>query len=667
MNWEEAKIRIQKLIEELEYHNHKYYVLAQPEISDFDYDIMMKELQNLETMFPEFLDQNSPSQRVGSDRNLEFVQVKHKYDMLSLSNTYNEGELRDFDNRVQKLLMEPAVYVCELKFDGTAIGLTYEQGVFVRAITRGDGEFGDDVSANVRTIKSIPMKLMGDGFPEEFEIRGEIFMSHQAFNQNNKLREESGEQLMVNPRNAAAGTLKMQNSSIVAQRGLDCYLYYMLGQKLPSDSHFENLKIAKAWGFKVSEHIKMAQNIDEVRQYIQHWDKERRNLPYDIDGIVIKVDSLSKQKQLGFTSKSPRWAISYKFKAERVATKLLSVDFQVGRTGAITPVANLEPVFLSGSTVKRASLHNADQIALFDLKINDMVYVEKGGEIIPKIVGVELESRDKSAIDIVYITKCPECGADLIREDGEAKHYCPNEFACPPQIKGKIQHFISRKAMNIDGLGEETVGLMYEKGLVKDIAGLYDLKKEQLVPLERMGEKSAENIITGIEASKKTPFEKLLFALGIRFVGETVAKKLATAFENIDNLSNASFENLIAVEEIGDRIAESLIRYFQSEIGRELIEKLKKAGLKFQIEESDIKKTNKLEGKSFVISGVFEKYSRDELKDMITLNGGKNTGSISAKTDFVLAGDKMGPSKMEKAEKLSVKIISEDEFLGMIK
>ncbi len=664
---EEAIKRIQELRQELEYHNHKYYVLAQPVISDYDYDIKLKELQKLEIEFPEFFDPNSPTQRVGSDRNMEFIQVKHKYEMLSLSNTYNEGELRDFDNRVQKLLMETAPYVCELKFDGTAIGLTYENGVFIKGITRGDGEFGDDVTANVRTIKSIPMKLIGDNFPDEFEIRGEIFMSHFAFEKLNKQREENGDPLMVNPRNAAAGTLKMQNSSAVAQRGLDCYLYYMLGEKLPSDSHFENLRNAGLWGFKVSEHIKKAQNIDEVWQFIQYWDKERINLPYDIDGIVIKVDSLSKQRQLGFTSKSPRWAISYKFKAERVATKLLSVDFQVGRTGAITPVANLDPVFLSGSTVKRASLHNADQIAIFDLKINDLVYVEKGGEIIPKIVGVDLESRDQSAIEIFYITECPECGAELIREEGEAKHYCPNEFSCPPQIKGKIQHFISRKAMNIDGLGEETIDLMYTKGLIKDITGLYDLKKEQLVPLERMGEKSAENIINGIEASKNTPFEKVLFALGIRFVGETVAKKLAAAFENIDNLSQASFEDLIAVDEIGDRIAESVIKYFKSDSGKNLIDKLKVAGLKFQIEENNIQKSNKLEGKSFVISGVFEKYSRDELKDLIILNGGKNVGSISAKTDFILAGDKMGPSKLEKAEKLGIKMIGEDEFLEMIK
>ncbi len=667
MNRDEAKNKIFGLRAELEYHNHKYYVLAQPEISDYDYDIKMKELQKLEMEFPEFFDQNSPSQRVGSDRNIEFVQVKHKYEMLSLSNTYNEGELRDFDNRVQKLLMEAVPYVCELKFDGTAIGLTYEEGIFVKAVTRGDGEFGDDVSANVRTIKSIPMKLHGKGFPDEFEIRGEIYLPHLSFNKINKIREENGEPLMANPRNAAAGTLKMQNSSIVASRGLDCFLYYLLGEKLPSDSHSENLKVAGEWGFKVSEQIRRVQNIDEVWKYVQYWDKERYNLPYDIDGIVIKVDSLSKQKQLGFTSKSPRWAISYKFKAERAATKLLSVDFQVGRTGAITPVANLEPIFLSGSTVKRASLHNADQIALFDLKINDMVYIEKGGEIIPKIVGVDLESRNESAIDIVYITKCPECGAELVREEGEAKHYCPNDSACPPQIKGKIIHFVGRKSMNIEALGEETIELLYNNNLVTDISGLYELKKEQLLPFKKSGEKWAENIINGIETSKSVSFEKVLFAIGIRFVGETVAKKLAAAFENIDKLSQAKFEDLIAVEEIGDRIAESVIGFFNSETGKELVQKLKRAGLKFQLEEGNLPKSNKLESKSFVISGVFEKYSRDELKELITLNGGKNVGSISAKTDYVLAGDKMGPSKLEKAEKLGIKIINEDEFLEMIK
>jgi len=666
MEKSEAKQKIEQLRTELAHHNHKYYVLAQPEISDYDYDMKMKELQKLETDFSEFYDANSPSLRIGSDRNEEFVQVKHKYDMLSLSNTYNEEELRDFDKRVQKLLNGPTSYVCELKFDGTAIGLTYENGIFVRGVTRGDGEYGDDVSANVRTIKSIPLKLSGEDFPSEFEIRGEIFMPHNVFESINEKKIAAGENAMVNPRNAASGTLKMQNSSVVAGRGLDCYLYYMLGENLPSDSHFENLQQAKKWGFKISNDTKKAKDIDKVLKFIEHWDKERNNLPYDIDGIVIKVDSLALQKQLGFTSKSPRWAISYKFKAERVATKLLSVDYQVGRTGAITPVANLESVFLAGSTVKRASLHNADQIELLDLKINDWVYVEKGGEIIPKIVGVEESKRDDTAHDIIYISKCPECSTELVREEGEAKHYCPNEFGCPPQIKGKIQHFISRKAMNIDGLGEETIDLLFNEGLVKNIADLYELEKEQLLPLERMGEKSADNIIKGIEESKNIPFEKTLYALGIRFVGETVAKKLAAALENIDKLTSASFEELVDVEEIGDKIAESIKAFFQSDISIRLLKKLKQAGLKFEIEDSGEEKTDKLKGKSFVISGVFEKYSRDELKGLITNNGGKNTGSLSKKTDFLLAGDKMGPAKLEKAQKLGLKIISENEFLEMI-
>ena len=667
MEKEQTKQKIEELRKELAHHNHQYYVLAQPEISDYDYDMKMKELQKLETDFPEFFDANSPSLRVGSDRNEEFVQVKHKYDMLSLSNTYNEEELRDFDKRVQKLLNGPTNYVCELKFDGTAIGITYENGVFVRGVTRGDGEFGDDVSANVRTIKSIPLKLRGTDFPTEFEIRGEIFMPHKVFDKINEQKVEAGDAPMVNPRNAASGTLKMQNSAIVAKRGLDCYLYYMLGENLPSDSHFENLQLAKNWGFKISNDTKRAENIDEVLKFIEFWDKERNNLPYDIDGIVIKVDSLALQKQLGFTSKSPRWAISYKFKAERVTTKLLSVDYQVGRTGAITPVANLESVFLAGSTVKRASLHNADQIELLGLKINDWVYVEKGGEIIPKIVGVEESKRDSTALDIIYISRCPECDTELVREEGEAKHYCPNEFGCPPQIKGKIQHFISRKAMNIDGLGEETIDLLFNEGLVKNIADLYVLKKEQLLPLERMGEKSADNIVKGIEASKNIPFEKVLYALGIRFVGETVAKKLAAAFENIDKLASASLDELIDIEEIGGRIAESTQQYFQSESSTELLERLKQAGLKFEMEDTGEVKTDKLGGKTFVISGVFEKYSRDELKDLITNNGGKNTGSLSKKTDFLLAGDKMGPAKLEKAEKLGLNIISEDEFLEMIR
>jgi DNA ligase (NAD+) len=664
---ENIKQKIEQIREQLAHHNYLYYVKSQPEISDYEYDLLMKELQRLEDAHPEFFDPNSPTQRVGSDINKEFKQVKHKYGMLSLSNTYNEGELRDFDQRVRKLINKTPTYVCELKFDGTAIGLTYKNGVFIRALTRGDGLVGDDVSDNVRTIKSIPLKLRGEGYPDEFEIRGEIFMPRKVFDELNKQRIEAGEEPYINPRNTAAGSLKLQNSSEVAKRKLDCYLYYMLGENLPSDSHYENLQYAKKWGFKISEHIKLAESIDQVLQYINYWEENRKELPYDIDGIVIKVDSLALQKQLGFTAKSPRWAISYKFLAERVPTKLLSIDYQVGRTGAITPVANLSPVFIAGTTVKRASLHNADQIELLDLHINDTVFVEKGGEIIPKVVGVDKENRPEDAVKIKYITHCPECGSKLVRKEGEAKHYCPNEFACPPQIKGKIEHFISRKAMNIDGLGSETIDLLFEQGLVKNIADLYELKKEQLVPLERMGEKSAENVIKAIQKSKKTAFHRVLFALGIRYVGETVAKKLAEYFGGIDALARASFDDLIAVDEIGEKIAESIIDYFKSDYNKNLINRLKNYGLQFSAEKNTEKKSDKLNGLSIVISGVFQKHSRDELKELIVANGGKNTGSISKKTDYLLAGDKMGPAKREKAEKLGVKIISEDEFLDMIK
>ncbi len=663
----DIKEKIDKIRQELQHHNHQYYVLSEPEISDYKYDMKMKELQSLEKKYPEFFDINSPTQRVGSDINQEFTQVKHKYDMLSLSNTYNEAELRDFDNRVKKLIQQPVQYVCELKFDGTAIGLIYEQGKFVRAVTRGDGEYGDDVSANVRTIKSIPLHLFGDNYPEEFEIRGEIIMPHSSFEKLNRERIKSGSLPMANPRNAASGSLKMQNSAAVAKRNLDCFLYYMLGENLPSSSHYENLQQAKQWGFKISKHIKKVENIEEVIEYINYWDKKRGELAYDIDGIVIKVDYSEFQKQLGFTSKSPRWAISYKFKAERVATKLLSVDFQVGRTGAITPVANLQPVQLAGTIVKRASLHNADQIKLLDLKINDMVYVEKGGEIIPKIVGVDKSLRGKDIEEIHYITRCPECNTELVREEGEAKHYCKNENACPPQIKGKIEHFIGRKAMNIDGLGEETIDLLFKKGLIKNIADLYTLRKEELLPLDRMGEKSANNIIAGIEESKKISFDKLLYALGIRFVGETVARKLASSFLSIDNLQKATTEQLIDTEEIGSKIAESITEYFQQDTNVEIINRLKEYGLNLELskeEQEDV--SNKLQAKTFVISGVFSKYSRDEIKALILKNGGKNTGSISKKTDYLLAGDKIGPSKLEKAKKLNIKIISEDEFLEML-
>ncbi len=661
------KEKIDQLRAELRHHNYKYYVVSQPEITDYDYDMKMKELQKLEAENPEFFDANSPTQRVGSDINKEFTQVKHKYDMLSLANTYNEGELRDFDNRVHKLIQQPVQYVCELKFDGTAIGLIYKNGVFERAVTRGDGKYGDDVSENARTIKSIPLHLFGNDYPDEFEIRGEVIMPHDVFENLNKERIKSGKEAMANPRNAASGSLKQRNSATTAKRNLDCFLYYILGENLPSTSHYENLQQAKKWGFKISNYIKKVDNIDEVIEYIKYWDTERYNLPYDIDGIVIKVDAAELQKQLGFTAKSPRWAISYKFKAERVATKLLSIDFQVGRTGAITPVANLEPVQLAGTVVKRASLHNADQIKLLDLKINDTVYVEKGGEIIPKIVGVDKSMRDENSKDIVYISRCPECNTELHREEGEAKHYCTNEYACPPQIKGKIEHFIGRKAMNIDGLGEETIDLLFTEGLIKNIADLYTLRKEQILPLERMGEKSANNIIVSIEASKNVSFDKLLYALGIRFVGITVAKKLAETFISVDNLQSASMEQLIDTDEIGTKIAESVIDYFKQEANIEIINRLKEYGLNFELsQENEDEKTDILQSKSFVISGVFSKYSRDELKELITKNGGRNTGSISKKTDYLIAGDKMGPAKLEKAKKLNIKIISEDEFLEML-
>jgi DNA ligase (NAD+) len=937
-----AKDKIQMLRKELNYHNHRYYVMAMPEISDYDYDMKMKELQQLEVDFPEFFDANSPSLRVGSDKNEDFVQVKHKYDMLSLANTYNNEELRDFDSRVKKLINREFEYVCELKFDGTAIGLTYENGRFVRGVTRGDGIAGDDVSANVRTIKSIPMQLHGSGFPDEFEIRGEIYLSHKAFEKINKLKEENGEEAMANPRNAAAGTLKMQNSALVAQRGLDCFLYYMLGENLPSDSHLKNLELAKSWGFRISEHAKKVKDIEGVIAFIEYWDNERKKLPYDIDGIVIKVDSLSLQKQLGFTAKSPRWAISYKFKAERQSTRLLSVDYQVGRTGAITPVANLEPVFLAGTTVKRASLHNADQIALLDLKINDMVFVEKGGEIIPKIVGVDTESRGKDALNINYISNCPECGTELIRQEGEAKHYCPNEFGCPPQILNRISHFVSRKAMDIDSLGEGIISLLLEKKLIQNYADLYSLKdkKDELIGLERINipdvydtpkipidkviygfeigyknisfynaqvlasyfktlnnliqatpnelakvenlkfsksqskvkilqqiadyktdlfntivieklkpeldstdgitlncilecfqiqgvdkydikalsnhfdfilqiqkasfqelinvlgseqkvnnvvkalsnkrnqdiilklntltktvlqEKTVDNLLTGIEKSKEKPFHKTLFALGIKDIGETISKTLISNISNIDEMIRASNPNLLIeikskfvklfpnetfttkensynikrdIEE-SEKLADTIKPFFtllklkvlQKEFLRlfytfdglsnsnitendtevvvrniikelipdaifhykrfslldvsiisnllqflgekrnlKIIEKLKLEGVKFyQREENDIIKSDILKDKSIVISGTFEHYSRDEYKQMIEENGGKNISSISTNTSFLLAGEKVGPSKLEKAQELNIDIISENEFLKLLK
>ena len=662
------KERIDQLRTDLHRHNYNYYVLNTPEISDKEFDDMMRELQDLEKEHPEYQDENSPTMRVGSDLNKNFTQVTHKYPMLSLGNTYSENEVTDFYDRVKKALNEDFEICCELKYDGTSISLTYENGKLVRAVTRGDGEKGDDVTDNVKTIRTIPLVLHGNNYPEHFEIRGEILMPWEVFEELNREKEAREEPLFANPRNAASGTLKLQNSAIVASRKLDAYLYYLLGEELPCDGHYENLQTAAGWGFKISEHTKKTHSLEEVFEYIRYWDTERKNLPVATDGIVLKVNSMRQQKSLGFTAKSPRWAIAYKFQAERALTRLNRVTYQVGRTGAITPVANLDPVQLSGTIVKRASLHNADIIEGLDLHIGDMVYVEKGGEIIPKITGVDKDARGMLIGEKVkFITHCPECGSKLVRYEGEAAHYCPNETACPPQIKGKIEHFISRKAMNIDGLGPETVDAFYRLGLIKDTADLYQLTAEDIKNLDRMGEKSAENIIKGIKASKEVPFERVLFALGIRFVGETVAKKIAKSFNNIEELENADLEKLTSIDEIGEKIAQSILIYFSSPLNVSLIERLKSAGLQLYRKEEDLNEyTDKLAGQSIVISGVFTHHSRDEYKDLIEKNGGKNVGSISTKTSFILAGENMGPSKLEKAHKLGIKIISEDEFLTLI-
>ena len=662
-----VKEKIDQLRADLHRHNYNYYVLNAPEISDKEFDDRMRELQELEKEHPEYQDDNSPTMRVGSDLNKNFTQVAHKYPMLSLGNTYSESEVTDFYDRVKKALNEDFEICCELKYDGTSISLTYENGKLVRAVTRGDGEKGDDVTDNVKTIRSIPLVLHGS-YPESFEIRGEILMPWEVFEELNREKEAREEPLFANPRNAASGTLKLQNSAIVASRKLDAYLYYLLGEELPCDGHYENLQAAAGWGFKTSEHMKKAHSLEEVFEYIRYWDTERKNLPVATDGIVLKVNSMRQQKNLGFTAKSPRWAIAYKFQAERALTRLNKVTYQVGRTGAVTPVANLDPVQLSGTIVKRASLHNADIIEGLDLHIGDMVYVEKGGEIIPKITGVDKDARSMLIGEKVkFITHCPECGSKLIRYEGEAAHYCPNETSCPPQIKGKIEHFISRKAMNIDGLGPETVDMFYRLGLIKNTADLYQLTADDIKNQDRMGEKSAENIIKGIEASKEVPFERVLFALGIRFVGETVAKKIAKSFNDIDELENANLEKLINIDEIGEKIAQSILTYFANPLNRELIERLKSTGLQLYRREEDLSGyTDKLAGQSIVISGVFTHHSRDEYKELIEKNGGKNVGSISAKTSFILAGENMGPAKLEKAHKLGIKLMSEDEFLTLI-
>lgn len=661
------KERIDWLRAELHRHNYNYYVMNAPEITDKEFDDLMRELQDLEKEHPEYADENSPTMRVGSDLNKNFTQVAHKYPMLSLGNTYSESEVTDFYERVKKALNEDFEICCELKYDGTSISLTYEDGKLVRAVTRGDGEKGDDVTDNVKTIRTIPLVLHGD-YPSTFEIRGEILMPWESFEALNREREAREEPLFANPRNAASGTLKSQNSSVVAARKLDAYLYYLLGEDLPADGHYECLQKAAQWGFKISEHMKKARTLEEVFDYINYWDTERKNLPVATDGIVLKVNSLRQQKNLGYTAKSPRWAIAYKFQAERALTRLNKVSYQVGRTGAITPVANLDPVQLSGTVVKRASLHNADIIEGLDLHIGDMVYVEKGGEIIPKITGVDTDARGILLGEKVkFITRCPECGTPLVRFEGEAAHYCPNETACPPQIKGKIEHFISRRAMNIDGLGPETVDMFYRLDLIKDAADLYRLTVDDIKDLDRMGQKSAENIVNGIAASRSVPFERVLFALGIRFVGETVAKKIARSFKSIDEVEQASLETLMSVDEIGEKIAQSIVSYFGNPLNRNLVERLKEAGLQFSRSEEDLSGyTDKLAGQSIVISGVFEHHSRDEYKEMIERNGGKNVGSISSKTSFILAGANMGPAKLEKAQKLGIRIMSENEFLDLL-
>lgn len=664
----DEKQRIMQLRRELHEHNYKYYVLNQPEISDQDFDFMMHELQDLEAKHPELADPNSPTQRVGSDLNHEFQQVTHKYPMLSLANTYNEQDVAEWYDSVKRGLNgEDFEVCCEMKYDGLSISLTYVDGKLVRGVTRGDGVHGDDVTANVKTIRAIPLVLTGTGYPQEFEIRGEILMPWKVFERLNAEREAAEEPLFANPRNAASGTLKSQNSALVASRQLDSYLYYLLGEELPCDGHYENLEAARKWGFKISEGMKKVRTLQEIYDYINYWDKERKNLPVATDGIVLKVNSLRQQRNLGYTAKSPRWAIAYKYKAERACTRLNEVSFQVGRTGAVTPVANMDPVQLAGTTVKRATLNNEDFIRSLDLHIGDYVYVEKGGEIIPKIVGVDLDQRPIIAQPVRFITHCPECGTKLVRYEGEAAWYCPNDAGCPPQIKGRIEHFISRRAMNIDSIGPETVDDFYRQGLVHNVADLYTIDVQQING-DGSRQKSAMKIISGIEESKKVPFERVVFALGIRFVGETSGKLLARHFKNIDALMNATLEELLEIDGIGEVMAKSIIIYFHNEGNMQIVERLRSYGLQMALSREQMENASDLlQGKSIVISGVFQHHSRDEYKMMIEQNGGKNVGSISGKTSFILAGDNMGPSKLQKAEKLGIRIVSEDEFLEMIK
>lgn len=660
----QPKDKIDQLRALLNEQNYRYYVLNDPLMSDFEYDKLMRELQDLEQANPQYADPNSPTQRVGSDRANQFASVTHRFPMQSLSNTYSREEVTDFDTRIRKEVGE-VEYVCELKFDGTSISLLYEHGRLVRAATRGDGTVGDDVTENVRTIRSIPLQLRGGGYPDLFEIRGEILMPYKSFERLNREREDIGETPFANPRNAAAGSLKQQSSAVTASRDLDAYLYMLAGDEMPYATHYESLLAARQWGFKVSDQMKLCRNLDEVMEFIRYWDKARESLPFATDGVVIKVNSYAMQKQLGSTAKAPRWAVAYKFKAEQALTRLLSVDFQVGRTGAITPVANLEPVQLAGTVVKRASLHNAEQIALLDIRLGDMVYVEKGGEIIPKITEVELSERPAESQPFEFITRCPECGTELVKYEGEARHYCPNSSSCPPQIVGRIVHFISRKAMNIEGLGDETVQLLYDNGLVHDISDLYTLKRADLVRLPRLGEKSADNILRNIEASKQVPFARVLFAIGIRFIGETTAKILARQFKNIDALIHADPEQLIEAEEVGEKIARSIIEYFADAGNMRIVERLRSFGLQFQ---NQVQKgaTDRLAGLNFVISGTFVHHSRDQLKELIERHGGRNLSGVSSNVNYLLAGQNIGPAKLAKASKLGIKMINEEEFMQML-
>ena len=664
MSREEDILRMSKLTELLDYHSHKYYVENSPEISDFEFDALLRELQQLEDRYPEYADPNSPTKRVGSDLTTAFESVEHRFAMQSLSNTYSSEELGEWIDRIVRELGE-VEFVCELKFDGTAISLTYENGALSRAVTRGDGQRGDDVTNNVRTIGSVPLRLRGEDYPALFEIRGEIIMPYASFDKLNREREAAGEPLLANPRNAAAGTLKQQSSQIVARRGLDCTLYQLAGDNLPFATHTENLDAARRWGFKISDNTSICRSRAEIEQFIAYWDVERKNLPYATDGVVIKVNSYAQQRQLGSTAKAPRWAVAYKFQAERALTKLLSVDFQVGRTGAITPVANLEPVQLAGTIVKRASIHNADQIALLDIRLDDMVYVEKGGEIIPKITEVELSMRGADSCPFEYITHCPECGSELVRYEGEAKHYCPNASGCKPQIIGRIEHFVRRKAMDIEGLGGETIELLWENGLICNISDIYYLDPVQLAALPRLGEKSAANIIEGVRLSKEVAFERVLFALGIRFVGETTAKYLASHFRTLDAIAKASKEELSEAEEVGSKIADAIVEYFSNDDNLLIIERLRSAGLQFEVKDK-IRESNALEGKSVVISGKFAGLSRDDMKALVERHGGRNLAAVSANVDFIVAGENMGPAKLQKAEKLGIKILSEAEFMTLI-